>query len=80
MANITLKNIPDNLYSRLKEAANLHHRSINSELIDCLERILMPTQRSPEQFIANAQSVRQRVKAKNLSIKEIQEFKNQGRP
>ncbi|MBV1884587.1 MAG: Arc family DNA-binding protein [Pseudomonadales bacterium] len=80
MANITLKNIPDNLYNRLKEAANLHHRSINSELIYCLERTLMPTRKSPEEYIANAQTIRKRVKAKKLSIKEIQDFKNQGPP
>lgn len=80
MVNITLKNIPDDLYNRLKEVANLHHRSINSELIDCLERTLMPTRKSPEQYIANAQTIRKRVKAKKLSTREIQEFKNQGRP
>jgi antitoxin FitA len=40
---ITLKNIPDDIYGSLKAAAEAHHRSINSEVIACLERVLMPT-------------------------------------
>ncbi|VAX02847.1 hypothetical protein MNBD_GAMMA19-1382 [hydrothermal vent metagenome] len=31
MPAMTIKNIPDDLYSRLKEAAQTHHRSMNSE-------------------------------------------------
>ena len=80
MANLTLKNIPDDLYKRLKETANLHHRSINSELIVCLEKALMPTRKTPEQHIVTAQAIRKRVKTKKISIKEIQQFKNKGRP
>jgi len=30
---LTLKNIPDELYGRLKQAAEVHHRSLNSEVI-----------------------------------------------
>ncbi len=80
MPNLTLKNIPDELYDCLKEAANQHHRSINSELIACLEKAFMPIRWTSEQHLANAQTLRNRVKAKKISIKEIQEFKNQGRP
>lgn len=38
MANVTVKNIPDDLYEQLKQAAEAHHRSVNSELIHCLEQ------------------------------------------
>ncbi|MFV1922255.1 MAG: FitA-like ribbon-helix-helix domain-containing protein [Methylotenera sp.] len=31
MPAITVKSIPDNLYSQLKQSAEAHHRSINSE-------------------------------------------------
>ena len=34
---LTLKNIPDELYERLKSAAELNRRSLNSEAIVCLE-------------------------------------------
>jgi len=42
MASITIKNIPDALYEKLKLSASIKHRSINSEMINCLESILMP--------------------------------------
>ena len=80
MPNLTLKNIPDELYQRLKESAEQHHRSINSELIDRLEKLFMPVKYSPEKYIANAQLLRKRVKVKKLSAREINELKEQGRP
>jgi len=43
MATVTLKNIPDELYERLKATAQAHRRSINSELIHCLETVLKPS-------------------------------------
>ena len=40
MANLTLKNIPNELYDCLKEAASQHHRSINSELRNVLSHYM----------------------------------------
>jgi len=40
---LTLKNIPDAVYDRLKLAAEMHRRSLNSEAIVCLESVLLPT-------------------------------------
>ncbi|MDP6227489.1 MAG: Arc family DNA-binding protein, partial [Dehalococcoidia bacterium] len=37
MATLTIKNIPDGLCHRLRESAKQHRRSINSEVIVCLE-------------------------------------------
>ena len=37
---LTLKNIPDAVYAKLKSAAALHRRSLNSEAIVCLETVL----------------------------------------
>ncbi|MGE3774635.1 MAG: Arc family DNA-binding protein, partial [Gammaproteobacteria bacterium] len=39
---LTLKNIPDEVYERLKASAEMHRRSLNSEAIVCLEAALMP--------------------------------------
>ena len=38
MATITVKNIPDELYDLVKQSAKAQHRSINNEIIACLER------------------------------------------
>ncbi len=42
MTTITVKNIPDDLYERLKQAAKTNHRSINSEIIACIESGVRP--------------------------------------
>ena len=39
---MTLKGIPDELYAQLKALAVVHHRSLNSEAIACLETVLLP--------------------------------------
>ena len=35
---LTLKNIPDEVYERLKHSAALHRRSLSSEAIVCLRK------------------------------------------
>lgn len=44
---LTLKNIPDDGYERLRAAAEMHRRSLNSEAIVCLESVLTPTKIAP---------------------------------
>ena len=39
-ATLTLKNIPDEVYERLKASAETHRRSLNSEAIVCLKSVL----------------------------------------
>ncbi|MDE2724214.1 MAG: Arc family DNA-binding protein, partial [Gemmatimonadota bacterium] len=38
--DITIKNMPPNLYKKLKARADAHRRSVNSEAISCLEKVL----------------------------------------
>lgn len=79
-ATVTLKNIPDPVYLRLKEAANAHHRSLNSEVIACLERILLPSRVNPEECLARARQLRQGLTAGEFKPEEIAEVIRQGRP
>jgi antitoxin FitA len=41
MPNITIKNIPDRLYQKIKETSQQNRRSINAEVIVCLEEKLL---------------------------------------
>jgi plasmid stability protein len=41
--SLTLKNLPDDLYGRLKRSAQQHRRSLNNEAIVCLE-VALPAQ------------------------------------
>jgi plasmid stability protein len=79
MASLTIKNIPGELYEQLKQAANAHHRSINSELIYCLEKVLLPTRLSATELKQGAKSLRDRVKAVNIDIDDIDAAKHEGR-
>lgn len=38
--NLSLKNVPDDVYARLKKRAERHRRSMNSEIIQILDRSL----------------------------------------
>ncbi|MEX2516853.1 MAG: Arc family DNA-binding protein [Gammaproteobacteria bacterium] len=78
-SSITLKNIPDDVYSRLKATAELHHRSINSEIIVCLERVLMPQQLSPAEFISRARELRSRLPKQKFKCADIAAAIQQGR-
>jgi plasmid stability protein len=79
MASLTIKNIPEELYEMLKQSAHLHHRSVNSELIHCLESALMPVPLSAAQLADAAQLLRSRVSGPVLTDAEITLAKQQGR-
>jgi plasmid stability protein len=76
---ITLKNIPDDIYRRLKEVAEIHRRSVNSEAIACLERALLPTKVSVDERLSRARQLRAAVKGKPLKAKVIAAVIAQGR-
>lgn len=76
---LTLKNIPDEVYERLKLAAGLHRRSLNSEAIVCLEAVLAPARMAPGERIARARKLRAGVGGK-FRPRDIDAFKRQGRP
>jgi plasmid stability protein len=55
---ITLKNIPDEIYTELRQSADRHHRSLNSEVIACLERVLLPVAIDPVERLARIRQLR----------------------
>ena len=80
MATITLKNIPDRLYARLKYFARLHHRSLNSEVIFLLEKSAGLVQEDPEALRDQAKAFRARIGEKaELTAEEIEKAINEGR-
>ncbi|MFO8029348.1 MAG: Arc family DNA-binding protein [Cyclonatronaceae bacterium] len=79
MPSITVKNIPEPIYQQLKKRAQAQHRSINSEIIACLEQSTLSHRPSPEEFLRQARKMRQQTKG-SLSAQEIQKAIDQGRP
>lgn len=76
---LTLKNIPDEIYERLKASAQAHRRSLNGEAIVCLEFVLMPGRMEPAERLARARALRHSLKTKAASARDIDAFKREGR-
>ena len=72
---LTLKNIPDAVYERLKASAELHRRSMNSEAILCLEAVLVPTRVSSAERLARARELRSALKPARFSARDIDALK-----
>jgi len=45
MATLHVRNVPDDLYERLRHRAATKHRSLSAEIIDLLEGVLGPRDR-----------------------------------
>ncbi len=80
MPALTIKNIPDDLYIRLKEAAQAHHRSMNSEILYCVERTLVPHKIDVSEHISVARKLREKTADHPLTDYELNAAKNEGRP
>ena len=76
---LTLKNIPDDVYARLRVAAEMHRRSLNSEAIVCLETVLMPTRIAPAERLSRARQLRAELGEKFRAC-DIDALKKEGRP
>ncbi len=55
---LTLKNIPDAVYDRLKASAEIHRPSMNNEALVCLETVLVPRPVSSAERLARVNAVR----------------------
>lgn len=79
MATLTIKQIPPVLVERLKERAEINGRSMNKEVIACLEAVVMPTQMSAEELIAERQAIWDLLGARSLPPYDP-DWKREGRP
>lgn len=77
---LTLKNIPDEVYERLKSAAAAHRRSLNGEAIVCLEAVLMPAKAAPAERLERARELRAGLSTRNFTADDIDRAKREGRP
>jgi antitoxin FitA len=76
--SITIKNIPDDLYLRLKHAANANHRSMNGQAIASLDDALKHPRQSAEEWLAGVDTLRKSI-GKKFKAADIARFKQTGR-
>jgi antitoxin FitA len=79
MPSITIKNIPQELYEKLKITASLNHRSLNNEMINCLESVLMPRRLSVADKLLRAKRIRTQFSADAFDPDEIKKAIEEGR-
>jgi antitoxin FitA len=77
---ITLKNIPDEVYDRLRLSAASNHRSMNSEAIVCLETVLLPIKLAASERMARARNLRAELIPAKFRARDIDALKRRGRP
>jgi plasmid stability protein len=80
MATLTIKNIPDALHEQLKQRATRHRRSLNSEVIVCLEQALGVGPVDPEALLASIRASRKATSGIFITDEELRVAKNEGRP
>lgn len=79
MASITIKNLPDPLYKKLKARAKQNSRSVNGEIIQMLKKELALEPRDVEKILADARAIRSLAKGA-LSEEEVRRAIQEGRP
>lgn len=79
MVTITLRNVPNKLYTQLKQAAKSNNHSINDEIISCLEKAIQNNQLSPDIIIAQARKLREQTTGFLISDNDFTEAKKTGR-
>lgn len=80
MTTFTVKNIPSDLYELLKQSAEINRRSINSEIIVCIEKVVSSRRINIKTVLARAREIREITKDYLLTGDEITQAKNEGRP
>ena len=80
MPTITLKNVPKNVHAALKQRAKRHKRSLNQEVIHCLDLELGRNTRDPQALLNEIRHLRSRISAKRVNLDWIDNAKRSGRP
>ena len=79
MPTITVKNIPVEIYQRLKQRAETNRRSLNSEIIACIELAVISQPLDPQAFIQRARSLREKNQGTILTDEAFSQAKHEGR-
>ncbi|MFQ5703057.1 MAG: Arc family DNA-binding protein [Gemmatimonadales bacterium] len=79
MPTLTIKGLPPPLYRRLKTQAATHRRSLNSEIIACLERSLAAGPVEAGSWLQEVRAFRARAAVRPLTQRELSAAKKAGR-
>lgn len=75
-----LRDIPDELYRRLKDEAEARHRSLNREVIHRLERSVRAPSVDPEAHLDELEELQRRLDLPPLGDEDLRRARTEGRP
>lgn len=79
MATLTIKNIPEEVYERLKRRAKVRRRSINQEVIAVIERALETPPIDVDAALERTRKIRELTAQYRIRDDELEQWKNEGR-
>jgi antitoxin FitA len=79
MATLTIKNIPAAVYEQLKQRAARHRRSVNREVIVCLEKVLGSRSVDPAAFLTSLRARREHISTVFVTEEDLRAAKDEGR-
>jgi plasmid stability protein len=79
MPTVTLKGVPKRLHQKLKSRASLHRRSLNGEILTCLESVVESVPVDVGTLLRRARFLRGQVSGE-LNDNALKKLKNHGRP
>jgi len=80
MTTPTIMNIPDAIYRQLKRQAAQHRRSLNQEVIACLERPTRSVPFAPSTVLAHARELRKQYRGAALTDRRLLQLKTADQP
>ena len=79
MVTVTIKNIPEHIYERIKSQAKANHRSINGEILSILEQAISLPPIDVKSTLERARKVRELTAKYTVKADEIEKMINEGR-
>ena len=79
MVTVTIKNIPEQVYERIKAQAKKNHRSINGEILSILEQAISLPPIDVQATLERARKERELTADYTITADEIERMINEGR-
>lgn len=79
MATVTIKNIPEPVYERIKAQAKINHRSINGEILSILEQAISIPPIDVKATLERTRKIRELTAHYVITDEEMSKWKKEGR-
>jgi plasmid stability protein len=79
MVTLTIKNVPEELYERIKTQAKNNHRSINKEVISIIETAFTIPPIDVKSTLERTRKIRELTAHYIITNEEMTKWKNEGR-